>query len=83
MPKNSARRGYDGLGAKHDWRKTYDHSPVPIITHYKRRRKRIRLRRTTANEIIAAIAVGTMLAWLIQTTILLFVQLAINMGAWM
>lgn len=83
MGKNSAQRWRAGLGAKHDWRKTYDHSPVPIITHCNRRRKRIRLRRTTANEIIAAIAVGLMLAWLIQTTILLLVQLAINMGAWM
>ena len=83
MKKNSAQRANAGLGAKHDWRKTYDHSPFPIVTHYKRRRKRIRLRRTTANEIIACIVVGTMLAWLIQTTICILVQLAINMGAWM
>ena len=60
-----------------------DNHYVPIVTHANRRRKRIRLRRTTANEIVTAIVAGTLLAWLIQATIAILVELAIQMGAWM
>ena len=56
---------------------------VPIVTHARRRRKRIRFRRTTANEIVASIVAGTLLAWLIQTTIAILVDFAIRMGTWM
>ena len=60
-----------------------DNHYVPIVTHARRRRKRIRFRRTTANEIVASIVAGTLLAWLIQATIAILVELAIQMGAWM
>ena len=56
---------------------------VPIVSHVRRRHKRIRFRRTTANEIVASIVAGTLLAWLIQTTIAILVDFAIRMGTWM
>lgn len=77
MPIKKAPRGHAEHGVSEN------NHYVPIILHVHGKRNRIRFRKTTMNEIIAAVVVGTMLAWLIQVTIAILVELAIQMGAWM